>query len=429
MRIASARRLKGTCSVPGDKSISHRAALIASLAEGVSTVENFSTAADCAATLSCLSALGVVVEKDGTTVRINGTKLHQPSGPLNCGNSGSTMRMMAGLLAAGNFDCTLTGDASLSARPMNRIVEPLQMMGARFCTDNGRPPMTMHGSERLSAIEYQLPVPSAQVKTALLLAGLRSHGRTVVREAVRTRDHTERMLQWFGVAVETGDEPGPSLTAISGPARLMSAKLKIPGDFSSAAYFIAAAAMLPGSEIQIMNVGLNPTRTQFIDVLRSFGSDIETTDVRVECNEPVGTIHVRGRTFQHGPSNAIEGQISGALIDELPLLGVVGTQVPGGLTIKDAGELRVKETDRIAATVKNLRAMGATVEEFADGFSVDGPARLDGATIQTYGDHRIAMAFSVAALLANGASEITDDASVAVSFPDFFARLESLVER
>ena len=429
MRIASARRLKGTCSVPGDKSISHRAALIASLAEGVSTVENFSTAADCAATLSCLSALGVVVEKDGTTARIHGTKLHQPYEPLNCGNSGSTMRMMAGLLAAENFECTLTGDGSLSARPMKRIVAPMEMMGASFRTDNGCPPLIIHGSDRLSAIEYRLPVPSAQVKTALLLAGLRAQGRTSVTETIRTRDHTERMLKWFGVAVEIGDQPGSSVTAISGRARLMGAKLKIPGDFSSAAYFIAAAAMLPGSEIEVGNVGLNPTRTQFIDVLRSFGADIETTDVREECNEPVGIIRVRGRTFQRGPSNVIEGQISAALIDELPLLGVVGTQVPGGLIVKDAGELRVKETDRIAATVTNLRAMGATVGEFADGFSVHGPVRLNGATIQTFGDHRIAMAFSIAALLANGESEITGAASVAVSFPEFFARLESLVER
>ena len=429
MRIASARRLKGTCTVPGDKSISHRAALIASLAEGVSTVENFSTSADCAATLSCLAALGVAVEKDGTTVRITGKKLHQPSGPLNCGNSGSTMRMMAGLLAAEDFECTLTGDASLSARPMNRIVEPLELMGARFLTDNEHPPLTIHGSDRLSAVEYRLPMPSAQVKTALLLAGMRAQGRTVIRETVRTRDHTERMLKWFGVAVDTEDEPGSSVTAISGRAKLSATKLRIPGDFSSAAYFIAAAAMLPGSEIELGNVGLNPTRTQFIDVLRSFGADIETTDVREECNEPVGTIRVRGRTFQHGPSHAIDGQTTANLIDELPLLGVVGTQVPGGLTVKDAGELRVKETDRITATVKNLRAMGATVEEFADGFFVDGTVRLAGATIETYGDHRIAMAFSVAALLANGESEITDAASVAVSFPDFFARLESLVER
>ena len=429
MRIASARRLQGTSSVPGDKSISHRAALISSLADGISTIENFSTAADCSATLSCLSELGIAVEKDGTTVRIKGTKLHPPSGPLNCGNSGSTMRMMAGLLAAEDFECTLTGDASLSARPMSRIVEPLELMGATFRTDNGRPPLTLHGSNRLTAVNYQLPMPSAQVKTALLLAGIRAEGRTVIRETVRTRDHTERMLKWFGAAVKTEDEPGSSVTTISGPTRLRATKLKIPGDFSSAAYFIAAAVMLVGSEIELANVGLNPTRTQFIDVLRSVGADVETTDVREECNEPVGTIRVRGRTFQHGPSHVIEGQTTANLIDELPLLGVVGTQVPGGLTVKDAGELRVKETDRITATVKNLRAMGATVEEFADGFFVDGPVRLVGATIQTYGDHRIAMAFSVAALLANGESEITDSASVAVSFPDFFARLESLVER
>ena len=429
MRIASARRLKGICSVPGDKSISHRAAFVASLAEGVSTVENFSTAADCAATLTCLAALGVVVEKDGTTVRLSGTKLHQPVEPLNCGNSGSTMRMMAGFLAGENFECTLTGDASLSARPMNRIVDPLSMMGAKYRTDNGRPPLTMHGSNRLSAIEYQLPVASAQVKTALLLAGMRAQGRTVVKETIRTRDHTERMLKWVGVAVETENRLNSSVIAISGRARLQAAKLKIPGDFSSAAYFIAAAAMLPGSEIEVGNVGLNPTRTQFIHVLRSLGADIETIDLREECNEPVGTIRVRGGTLQQGPSNVVESQITSALIDELPLLGVVGTQVPGGLTIKNAGELRVKETDRITATVKNLRAMGATVEEFSDGFSVDGPVRLAGATIQTYGDHRIAMAFSVAALLANGESEITDAKSVTVSFPDFFARLESLVER
>ena len=426
MRIASARRLKGTCSVPGDKSISHRAALIASLAEGVSTIENFSTAADCAATLSCLSDLGVGIEKEGATVRINARKLRQPAAPLNCGNSGSTMRMIAGRLAAENLECTLIGDASLTERPMRRVVEPLEKMGARFSTDNGCPPLTIYGSDRLSAIQYEMPVPSAQVKTAVLLAGLRAHGRTSIREATRTRDHTERMLTWFGVAVETEDS---RITSVNGPAKLTATRLRISGDFSSAAYFIAAAAMLPASEIEIAGVGLNPTRTDFIDVLTSLGSDIETTNTRDECNEPVGTIRVRGRTLRPAPSNLVEGPMVGALIDEIPMLAVVATQVPGGLTVRDAGELRVKETDRIAATVKNLRAMGASVEEFADGFTVDGPVRLVGANIQTYGDHRIAMAFSVAALLADSDSEITDSASVAVSFPDFFARLESLVER
>ncbi|HKO60159.1 MAG TPA: 3-phosphoshikimate 1-carboxyvinyltransferase [Pyrinomonadaceae bacterium] len=425
MRIASARRLRGTCSVPGDKSISHRAALIASLAEGVSTLENFSTAADCAATLSCLAGVGIRLGQDGTTVRIHGGKLRPPNRPLNCGNSGSTMRMMAGRLASEDFECTLTGDTSLSERPMARIIEPLEMMGARLRSDNGRPPLTIHGSDRLAAIEYESSAPSAQVKTAVLLAGLRAQGRTAIRESVGTRDHTERMLQWFGVALETGS----TVTAVNGPARLFAAHLKIPGDFSSAAYFIAAAAMLPASDIEIVGVGLNSTRTQLIDVLRSCGAEIQTVDVREPCNEPVGTIRVRGCTFQHASSNVIEGPKTAALIDELPLLAVVGTQVPGGLVVRDAGELRFKETDRVAATVKNLRAMGARIEEFEDGFSVDGPMRLQGATIQTFGDHRIAMAFSVAALVAEGESEITDAASVAVSFPDFFARLESLVER
>ncbi len=429
MRIAPARRLLGTCSVPGDKSISHRAALIASLAEGVSTIENFSTAADCAATLSCLSSLAMRVEQDGTTVRIHGANLRQPDAPLNCGNSGSTMRMMAGRLAAENFECTLTGDASLSERPMGRIIEPLQLMGARFHSDNGLPPLIIHGRDRLSAIEFESTVPSAQVKTAVLLAGLRAHGRTTIREAVRTRDHTERMLKWFGVLVETREESGSTTTSVDGPARLMAADLGIPGDFSSAGYFMAAAAMLPGSEVEIAGVGLNPTRIQLIDVLRTFGADIETINMSEKCNEPVGTIRIRGRTLQRAPSNVIEGSLTADLIDELPLLAVVGTQVPGGLVVRDAGELRVKETDRISATVKNLRAMGAPVEELADGFIVDGPVRLNGATIQTYGDHRIAMAFTVAALLGAGESQITDAISVAVSFPDFFARLESVVER
>ncbi|HEY5884780.1 MAG TPA: 3-phosphoshikimate 1-carboxyvinyltransferase [Pyrinomonadaceae bacterium] len=429
MKIGSARRLRGDCLVPGDKSISHRAAIIASMAAGVSTVENFSTAADCGATLSCLSSLGVGIEQDGTTVRIHGSKLRQPNSPLNCGNSGSTMRMLAGLLAAESFECTLTGDSSLNERPMNRVVEPLQMMGAGFRTDDGRPPLVICGSEQLLAIEYQLPVPSAQVKTAVLLAGLRAHGRTVIREAIRTRDHTERMLKWFGVPVETEDEPDFAVTAVNGPLALAAADVRIPGDFSSAAYIIAAAAMLPGSQVEIGSVGLNPTRIQLIGLLRTFGTDIEIIDERERCNEPEGTIRIRGQAFQHSPSNLIDGEMSAAMIDELPLLAVVGTQIPGGLVIRDAGELRVKETDRIGATAKNLRAMGATVEETADGFAIDGPSKLHGATIQTYGDHRIAMAFSVAALIADGESEITDAVSVAVSFPDFFARLESLVKR
>jgi 3-phosphoshikimate 1-carboxyvinyltransferase len=340
------------------------------------------------------------------------------------------MRMLAGLLAAQSFESTLIGDASLSARPMNRIIEPLEKMGAQLRSNHGHPPLHIRGRDPLTAITYEMPIASAQVKTSLLLAGLRAHGRTVVTEPfARTRDHTERMLKWFGVSVEMNDERGLATTAVDGPVRFKAANIKIPGDFSSAAYLISAAAMLPGSELEIKETGLNPTRTQLLDVLRSVGLDIETFDTREECNEPVGTIRVRGKSLQQGPSNVIDRELTAAIIDELPLLAVVGSQVPGGLVFRDAGELRVKETDRIAASVKNLRAMGAAVEEFDDGLAVNGPVRLKSATIPSYGDHRIAMAFSIAALVAEGESEIIDSECVAVSFPDFFARLASLVER
>jgi 3-phosphoshikimate 1-carboxyvinyltransferase len=430
MRIASARRLKGTAEVPGDKSISHRAALIAALAEGVSVLENFSTSQDCASTLSCLSELGLKIDRERTSIHVQGCDLRAPAASLDCGNSGSTMRMIAGMLASQNLESTLIGDASLSKRPMNRIVEPLQKMGAQIRTNNGYPPLHIRGRETLRAINYELPIASAQVKTSVLLAGLRANGRTVITEPfARTRDHTERMLKWFGVSVATRDAPGFATSALDGPARFKAAHVKIPGDFSSAAYLISAAAMLSGSELEITGVGLNPTRTQLLGMLRSRGADIEIFDTREECNEPVGTIRVRGKSLQRGSSTVIEGDLTAALIDELPLLAVVGTQVPGGLVFRDASELRVKETDRISATVRNLRGMGAKVEEFDDGLAVDGPMRLKSATIHSDGDHRIAMAFSIAALIADGESEIIDSECVAVSFPDFFARLESFGER
>ena len=429
MRIGSARRLIGTSSVPGDKSISHRAAFIAALAEGASILENFSTAQDCTATLLCLSELGVGIQHDGSTVRVQSSSLRQPARPLNCGNSGSTMRMLAGVLAGQTFESTLVGDASLNARPMNRVVEPLEQMGAHITTNHGYPPVQTRGSGSLKAINYEMPVASAQVKTALLLAALSARGRTVVTEPTRTRDHTERMLRWFGVPVKTSVEPRSTITEIEGPVTFKASNIKISGDFSSAAYFIAAAAMLPGSELELTGVGLNPTRTQLLDVMRSAGADVETLDIREVCNEPVGTIRVLGNTLRgRDTENVIEGESIAELIDELPLMAVVGTQLPGGLKLRGAGELRVKETDRIAATVKNLRAMGAGVEEFEDGLAVNGPVKLNGATMQSYGDHRIAMAFSVAALIAEGESKIIDSDCVAVSFPDFFPTLESLVE-
>lgn len=428
MRIRPARRLKGTAKVPGDKSISHRAALIASLADGASVIENFSASQDCTSTLSCLSEVGAKIDKDDSTIRIQGAHFLQPARTLDCGNSGSTMRMIAGLLAAQSFESTLIGDASLTARPMGRIAGPLEQMGAQVRTSNGYPPLQIRGSDHLQSISYEMPVASAQVKTAILLAGLKAHGRTVVIEPYRTRDHTERMLRWFGVPVETADEPGRAISAVEGPVSFNATDVRVAGDFSSAAYLICAAALLPGSGLEIKEVGLNPTRTKLLDVLRSVGADIQTLDTRDQCNEPTGTIRIRGTELWRASTNVIEGGTSAALIDELPLLAVVGSQVPGGLIFKNAGELRIKETDRIAATVKNLRSMGAEVEEFDDGLAVSGPVDLTGASMDSYGDHRIAMAFSVAALIASGESEIVDSECVSVSFPDFFATLASLVE-
>jgi 3-phosphoshikimate 1-carboxyvinyltransferase len=424
--------------MPGDKSISHRAVMIAAIAEGTSSISNFSTSADCAATLSCLQALGVAIERDHTALAITGVGLdglREAKVPLDCRNSGTTMRLLAGILAGQDFNSTLTGDDSLRSRPMQRIIEPLRMMGASISSSDGRAPVHIQGHEGLNAISYELLIASAQVKSCILLAGLRAAGRTEVIEKQTTRDHTERMLRSFGVQVETGEaerEAEPArFAAVCGPARLSARHVSIPGDVSSAAYFIAAAALLPGSSLEISEVGLNPTRVLFLKQLRAVGLDVEVTDVREENNEPVGVIRVHGSQLSERSDSpvTIRGLVVPQLIDELPLLAVVGSQIDGGIEIRDAAELRVKESDRIATTAQNLRAMGADVEEFDDGFRVSGPARLRGTTIDPCGDHRIAMAFTVAALLAEGETEITDSECVAVSFPEFFELLDSVVER
>jgi 3-phosphoshikimate 1-carboxyvinyltransferase len=427
--------------MPGDKSISHRAALIAALADGTSSIINFSTSADCAATLSCLKALGVSIDRAGVDLLISGVGidgLREPSGPLDCSNSGTTMRLLAGILAGQDFKSTLTGDDSLRSRPMQRIIEPLRMMGARISSDDGRAPLVIHGHRELNAISYELLVASAQVKSCILLAGLSAAGRTEVIESEITRDHTERMLRSFGVQIETGDAErvgkNARVAALRGPARLSARDVPIPGDLSSAAYFIAAAALLRGSSLEVRDVGVNPTRVLFLKQLRALGLEVEVDGVREDCNEPVGVIRVRGSEGQTSPAQSdlpmmIQGLIVPQLIDELPLLAVVGSQIEGGIEIRDAAELRVKESDRIATTAQNLRAMGAEVEEFDDGLRVGGGARLRGAKIDPCGDHRIAMAFTVAALLAESETEITDSECVAVSFPEFFDLLESVVER
>jgi 3-phosphoshikimate 1-carboxyvinyltransferase len=330
----------------------------------------------------------------------------------------------------------LIGDDSLSSRPMRRIIEPLELMGAQIEATNGKPPITIHGSNHPRPITYQLPVASAQVKSAILFAGLNANGRTTVIETSPSRDHTERLFNAFGVPVISDNAHTHELShTLEGPARFTGGAITIPGDVSSAAFFIAAAMLLPGSELVIEDVGLNPTRSAFLSVFRSWGADINESDVRLERNEPVGTIKVRGgfRPAKHDFDRVLGGPQIPALIDELPLLAVVGTQIEGGIEIRDAGELRHKESDRLAVTAKNLRAMGAEVTELPDGLRIScrtklhGP-KLHGAEIDSHGDHRIAMAFSIAALIADGETHIRGSESAAVSFPEFYELLNSLTE-
>ncbi|HEX8503033.1 MAG TPA: 3-phosphoshikimate 1-carboxyvinyltransferase [Pyrinomonadaceae bacterium] len=444
MLIKPARRLRGRLRVPGDKSVSHRAAMLAALANGRTRIENFSSSADCASTLEALRGLGVGVEREGNVVVVEGAtgregapRFRPPAAPLDCGNSGTTMRLLAGVLASQPFASVLTGDESLSGRPMRRVIEPLALMGARVEASGGHAPLRIEGRRPLRAVRYVMPVASAQVKSCVLLAGLGAVGRTgVVEPGAQTRDHTERMLRWFGVEVETRElpgEPGRVIVTLEGGSRLTARDLTVPGDISSAAFPLAAAALLPGSGLELEGVGLNPTRAAVLDTFRSLGVALEVSGARELSNEPTGDVSVRsaGGLAPAAPgANVIRGGLVAQLIDELPVLAVAGTGVEGGLEIRDARELRVKESDRISATVANLRAMGARVEEFEDGLRVEGPVRLRGARLRSYGDHRIAMAFAVAALAAEGETEIEGAGEcVAVSFPEFFALLESVTER
>lgn len=434
--IKPAKRICGSISLPGDKSISHRAAMLAALANGVSRLTNYSTSADCAATLACLRNLGVRIDQSKTGILIHGVGkdgLRAPSGELDCANSGTTMRLLAGILAGQNFSATLTGDESLRSRPMQRVIEPLGMMGAPVSANDGRAPLAIAGRRPLTAIDYELLIASAQVKSCILLAGLSAVGKTKVIENEVTRDHTERLLRWFGVPIETGvSGEHTRFVAVNGPATLSARDVFIPGDISSAAYFIAAAVLLPESSLEVGGVGVNPTRASFLRLLADLGS-IEVTNTREDANEPVGTIQVRGvapKRILHELTSPLQigGLEIAQLVDELPLLAVVGSQINSGIEIRNAKELRAKESDRIAATVENLRALGAEVEEFDDGLRVSGGAKLRGATIHPRGDHRIAMAFSVAALIAEGESEIKDAECVGVSFPEFFELLDSVTE-
>ena len=424
--IRPARNICGSLRLPGDKSISHRYGMLAAFAAGVSRFTNFSSGADCASTLACMEALGAKVNriKEGE-VEITGVsgRLIPSSQPLNCGNSGSTMRMISGLLAPQQGSFTLIGDASLSRRPMERIRKPLEEMGAKLTLTEGHAPLTIYGST-LHAIDYTTPVPSAQVKTCILLAGLQTPGNTKVREALRTRDQSELALRAFGATLSRALDS----VSIFGPQALHAIDAAVPGDISSAAFFLCAAALFPGSSLVLDSLGLNPTRATLLDVLTALGAHIGVFNLEEKNAELVGTVHVSGPTQGLG-SAEVSGALAAQLIDELPVLAAIAPYTSGGIRIRDAKELRVKESDRIALVAKNLRAMGAEVAEFEDGTDVPGGQTLHGAVIDSGGDHRIAMAFSVAALRAEGETLIQGAESVAISFPEFFDLLDLVAER
>jgi 3-phosphoshikimate 1-carboxyvinyltransferase len=429
--IRPAKSIQGDIGLPGDKSISHRAAILSALADGETRIENFSTGEDCASTLRCLGQIGVGTKHKGTSVTIRGvgkTGFRAPSAPLDCGNSGTTMRLLAGVLAGQDFESVLTGDESLRCRPMKRIIEPLKLMGAKIEAEKGLPPLRISPS-RLKGIDYKVPVASAQVKSCVLLAGTLAEGETTVREAIKTRDHTERMLRAFGVDIrEKEGAAGRELTMPPG-STISAQDIQIPGDISAAAFFLVAAACLPDSNTVLENLGVNPTRTAILDLLMSLGVKIERSKERESLGEPLATVEVsRANTSDSIDSISISGRQTADLIDEIPILAVYGTQLDAGLEVRDARELRIKETDRITAIVTNLRKMKADVEEFDDGFRVKRSA-LRGARLDSFGDHRIAMAFSIAGLLADGETYIGNAGCVDISFPGFFEALESVVKR
>lgn len=430
MKVKPARSLQGIVELPGDKSISHRAAIIAAIADGASRLDNFAANADCTSTLDCLRSLGVETRRDGNTVFIDGVGkfgLKKPDTPLDCGNSGTTMRLLAGILAGQRFKSVLTGDESLVKRPMRRIIEPLEKMGATIASNDGTAPLNIHGRYPLRSIAYHTPVASAQIKSCVLFAGLYANGETSTVEPTLSRDHTERLLPLFGVRVGTDGGPASKVRYIKGTSRPTAADLTIPCDISSAAFFLVAAACLPGSELTLPNVGTNPTRTAILDVLECVGAKLSSRNDADRRGEPTDTLTISGGLDEQEAPLVIEGAAVADLIDEIPILAVLGTQLANGLEVRDAGELRVKESDRIHSVTENLRRMGANVTEFDDGFHVE-RSLLRGAVIDSFGDHRIAMAFAVAALLADGETEIVRAECADVSFPGFFETLASVVK-
>jgi 3-phosphoshikimate 1-carboxyvinyltransferase len=424
-KISPARRVRGFVRIPGDKSISHRYGMLASIAEGTTKIHNYSTGADCHSTLRCMSGLGISVEElPQNEVHIHGQGLYglkEPAEMLDAGNSGSTIRMLSGILAAQPFVCRIAGDESLSRRPMQRIMTPLAEMGASIQARDGKyPPLEIHGGT-LKAIDYTLPVPSAQVKSCVLFAGLYADGVTTVRESIRTRDHSELALREFGADVRSVK----GVISISGSPKLEGRELMVPGDLSSAAFFLVATLVVPQADLILQGVGLNPTRSYLLDFLISLGAKIKVPNVQDSGGELIGDLDAKGGGIAGG---VIEKAQTAALIDEIPVLAVLGALSEHGLTVRDAGELRIKETDRIAAIADNFARMGVSMEVTADGFHIPGRQKFRGAVVDSFGDHRIAMACAVAALSAAGEVTIDNAEAASVSYPEFYDTLAEIVE-
>lgn len=425
MKIETANRLRGTVTVPGDKSISHRAVMFGSIARGTTEITNFLQGADCLATIDCFRQMGVDIENRPDKIIVHGNGLHglkEPAKRLYMGNSGTTTRLISGILSGQTFPVTLSGDDSLNTRPMGRIIDPLTQMGARIesIAGDGCAPLRIEGS-RLHGIHYQSKVASAQVKSAILLAGLYADSKTSVTEPALSRNHTELMLKGFGAQVECQDTTASVLPC----NELYGQNVNVPGDISSAAYFIAAALLTPDSEILLENVGINPTRAGFLEVCENMGADITYMNRRESGGEPVCDLLVRSKKLI---GTVIEGDLIPTLIDEIPMIAVMAALADGTTIIKDAAELKVKETDRILTITENLAAMGADITPTGDGMIIKGGPSLHGTQINSYMDHRIAMAFSIAGLAADGVTTIKDSECVDVSYPGFYDTLRSLHE-
>lgn len=415
--------LQGALTVPGDKSVSHRSVMFGAIASGTTTVEGFLLGEDCLSTIDCFRKLGVQIDVEGTNVTIHSPGMdrwQEPAEVLYTGNSGTTTRLMLGILAGSSVHTVMTGDASIGKRPMRRVIDPLRQMGAHITgrADGQYTPLAIQGTT-LQAIDYKMPVASAQVKSAILLAGLRANGTTIVRETEVSRDHTERMLRQFGANVEVDN----GVVSIEGGQTLSGTHVSVPGDISSAAFFLVAGAICENSQVTLQNVGMNPTRDGIIEVLQKMGATMTVTPNDDSQAEPTATIQIATSTLK---GTTIEGDIIPRLIDEIPILALLATQAHGQTIIKDAEELKVKETDRITAVVTELKKLGAQIEATEDGMMINGPTALKGANLQTYGDHRIGMMGAVAALVTDGAVTLDDAQCIAVSYPSFFEHIEAV---